>query len=327
LKTKTQSVADSSNISPQERNLSDSPILPLVLLITLGAIAADQLVAPVLHSSSPLWAAAACLLLVWRRDGLRFKREAGEIGFGFSFLRIGLFSVAHLALVSAALAVRGALGPISGTLSFSGWIIAALKLSVLLPTLLLLPLGRWRILARAYAAEGIAGLVVLFTFFPIRVLATVWPWYGQVLGRFVFYFARLLAPGLTYASGFSPTIQGPELDVTILPACSGIDGIELFDYLFAFVALLDWNRLRKGRTLMAYFVGVAAVLLGNALRISSFVIFGNRGFADGVARFHLSAGWLFFSAVFLAYLAAIYRKLLVNPEHIVAKLPHHPHTS
>lgn len=76
------------------------------------------------------------------------------------------------------------------------------------------------------------------------------------------------------------------------------------------VAFVDWNRLRKGRLLLAYFAGIAAMLVGNGLRIVSFVVLGNRGFADAVSRFHLSAGWLFFSAVFLAYLSLTYRWLL-----------------
>jgi exosortase/archaeosortase family protein len=54
------------------------------------------------------------------------------------------------------------------------------------------------------------------------------------------------------------------------------------------------------------------MFLGNALRISALVILGNRGFADVIARFHISAGWIFFSAVFVLYLSLTYRKLLVT---------------
>jgi exosortase/archaeosortase family protein len=190
-------------------------------------------------------------------------------------------------------------------------ITAGLKVSVLLPTLLLLPRERWPIVARTYAAEGIASLIVLFTFFPGRFLAAIWPWYGQVLGSLVFFVSRLFVHGITYAALLSPTIHGPGLDVTILPACSGISGIELFDYLFAFVVLLDWNHLRKGRALLAYFGGVAVMLAGNGLRIVSFVVLGNHGFAEVIARFHLTAGWIFFSMLFLVYLFSIYRNLLV----------------
>ena len=213
--------------------------------------------------------------------------------------------------MSSALLLHATLEQLAGTVSSTGWITAGLKLSVLLPTLLLLPRERWPIVAGTYASEGIAALIVLFTFFPGRILATIWPWYGQVLGRLVFFVSGLFVHGITYSSALTPTIHGSGLDVTILPSCSGISGIELYDYLFAFVALLDWNRLRKGRALLAYFGGIAVMLAGNGLRIVSFVVLGNHGFAEVVARFHLTAGSVFFSVLFLVYLFSIYRSLLV----------------
>ena len=314
-----------TQIPLQEGNLTVPQFSFLGILITLGAIAADQFIAPTLYSSSPLWATAACMALVWRRGGagfgrraassgfgLSFERETGAGSLGFTFVRIALFAGAHTLLVCAARFLNSTVEPIAGTVSFAGWVTAALKLSVFLPTLLLLPLKRWRIIARAYAAEGVAAFVALFTFFPGRILMAVWPWYGAGLGKLVFFAAGLFVPGLTYTSAFTPTIHGGDLDVTILLACSGISGIELFDYLFAFVTFLDWNRLRKGRTLIAYFGGIAAMFIGNALRISFLVILGNHGLAGAVAHFHISAGWIFFSAIFLTYLSLIYRRLLVS---------------
>jgi exosortase/archaeosortase family protein len=301
-----------SRTSLQEGILSNPLLFVLVLLLTLGAIAADQFAAPIIFSSSPLWAVTAGLVLVWRRV-VSFEWQVGTYSLGFTGARIAAFVVAHVALVLFARAFNGTLGPVAGSFSAAGWTIAALKLSVLLPTLLLLPLERWRIFARAYAAEGIGALVVLFTFFPSRVIAAAWPWYGQVLGKVVFSVAWLFVPGLKYTGGLTPTLHGPDLDVSILLACSGISGIELFDWLFAFVAVLDWNRLRKGRTLAAYFVGIAVMFLGNALRIAFLVVLGNRGFVDAVARYHLSAGWIFFSLIFLVFLAVTYRRLLTHP--------------
>ena len=222
-----------------------------------------------------------------------------------------MFAAAHAALLASAILLPGTLEPLIGTTSLTGWIAAALKLSVLLPTLLLLPANRWKALATAYAAEGAAALLVLFTFFPGRILAAIWPWYGRLLGKLVFFSSQLFVHGISYSNALTPTIHGPGLDVTILQACSGISGIELFDYLFAFVALVDWNRLRKGRLLVAYIAGIAFILAGNGMRIVSFVVLGNDGYAELVARFHLTAGWVFFSVLFLVYLSSIYRKLLV----------------
>ncbi len=153
-----------------------------------------------------------------------------------------------------------------------------------------------------YFPEALAALVVLLTYFPSRALEALWPWYGPLLGRFVYTLARIFVPGLAYLGDSNPAFSGPDLDVTIVPECSGINGIELFDYLFGVVAFLDWNRLRKGRALCACGAGLLAMLLGNAIRITSFVVLGNYGFAEIVSRFHTSAGWIFFSVVFLVYL-------------------------
>jgi exosortase/archaeosortase family protein len=305
-------------ISFQGGNLTVPQFSLLALLLTLGAVAGDQFAAPRLYSSSPLWAVGVCMALVWRRGGVGLAHPTAWGSWNYSSVRITLFAAAHVLLVSSARFLPGSFDPVAGAFSKAGWITAALKLSVLLPTLLLLPSARWRILARVYAAESITALVVLFTFFPSRILAAVWPWYGQALGSLVFFCSRLFVHGLTYTSALTPTLHGPDLDVSILIACSGISGIELFDYLFTFVAILDWNRLRKGRALMAYLAGIAVMFLSNALRIATLVVLGNRGFAEAVARFHLSAGWIFFSVVFLAYLSCIYRRILVNPRLISA---------
>jgi exosortase/archaeosortase family protein len=278
----------------------------LALAITLVAMAADQIAAPILYSSSPLWAAAACLVLVWRRGNLPSAAGFAPFECSLSIGRVTAFLALHAAIVILARTLSAAFQSVSGLMSLGGTLVAAGKLCVLAPTSMLFSLTTWRKIGRIYFPEAIAGLVVLLTFFPSRVLQSVWPWYGQGLGRFVYNLARVFVPRLAYLVDLNPTLSGPELDVTIVPECSGINGWELFDYLFGVVAILDWNRLRKGRAFLAYFAGLLAMLLSNAIRITSFVALGNRGFAEGVSRFHISAGWIYFSAVFLVYLSMTY---------------------
>lgn len=284
--------------------------LLLALALTLAAIAADQFAAPILHSTSPLWATAAWLLLVLRRGKLPSVDDGLLIKLPLSPGRLAAFFFAHLGLILVSRAMLSTLQPVAGTTSIGGTLLAAWKLCVLAPTILLLPLSRWKVLLSAFRAEFVAALVVLFTFFPSRALESLWPWYGQVLGRLVFLLAKPLVPGLGFIKDLTPTVTGPDLDVTIITACSGINGLELFDYLFGFVALLDWNRLRKGRVLLAYFSGLLAMLLGNMLRLSIIVVLGNRGYADVVSRLHISAGWIFFCAAFLVYLSLTYSWML-----------------
>ena len=317
--------------APESARFS-SPLLT-TLLLTFAAVVADQFAAPSLRTSTPLWATLGLLLLVWRRGENVPPPPLAVASARLSAGRVLVFAALHLALILAARslltaspaalqaasptalpdALVGAFPGLPGGADQPGWLLAALKLLVLLPAFVLFPLRVWRAFARIYRPEFIAALVVLLTFFPRRVMDALWPWYGQALGRFVYLLAWPLVPSIGYLKALFPTITGPHLDVTIVLACSGFNGVELFDYLFGFVAFCDWNRLRKGRTLIAYLAGTLAMLLGNALRIVSMVVFGNRGFANQVLLFHLSAGWLFFSATFLVYLSLIYRWILVRP--------------
>jgi exosortase/archaeosortase family protein len=282
----------------------------LVLALTLAAIAVDQIAAPVLHSTSPLWATTACLLLVWRRGKIPCTPGDPQFEYSLSMGHLAAFLATHGMLIFLARSLSNTLQATSGTMTIGGTLIAAGKLCTLVPTMLLFPLAGWKKISKIYFPEIAASLVVLLTFFPSRALETIWPWYGQVLGRCVFALARIFVPGLAYVKDSNPTLNGPDLDVTIIPACSGINGLELFDYLFGFVAILDWNRLRKGRALLGYCAGLLAMLLGNTIRITSFVVLGNHGFAESVARFHISAGWIFFSVVFLVYLSLTYSWML-----------------
>lgn len=292
---------------PMSLRFRFSDPLLTVSLLSFAAIVADQIAAPSLHTSTPLWATLTLFLLVWRRGGSSSAPAVPMTNFALNPWRVALFLILHFTLVLAARSILPA-----SSASLPGWLFAALKLLVLLPALVLFPFRIWRTLAFTYESEFTAALTVLLTFFPRRAMDALWPWYGQVLGRVVYFLAWPLAPSLGYVKALYPVITGPSLDVTILLDCSGFNGVELFDYLFGLVVFCDWNRLRKGRTLVAYFAGILAMLIGNALRITSMVVFGNRGFANQVLRFHLSAGSFFFSAAFLVYLAIVYRWLLVR---------------
>jgi exosortase/archaeosortase family protein len=282
----------------------------LAPVLTLVAIAADQFAAPILWNTAPLWATAVCLLLVWRRARSPIILGEGPNDRVLLPRRLAAFVAAHLVIVLVARLLTSVFQPVAGTTTVGGTLIAAWKLFVFAPTFLLFRLSRWRQLIRAYGPEVKAFLVVSFTFISKRALAALWPWYGQALGRLVYLLAGFFVPGLGYEQSLNPVVTGPDEDITIVLACSGITGFELFAYLFGFVAVLDWNLLRKGRALIIYSAGLFTMLVGNVLRIATLVILGNRGFADFASRFHYSAGWIFFSAIFLIYLSLTYSWML-----------------
>lgn len=300
-------------MTPEPRNIAYYRLVFPPLLLTFLFVILDQLAAAALRSTSPLWATFFVLALIWRREGNVLRPDFSAVSGSLSASRVALFALLHIALVLATRAWLPDPRQVMSNITVNAWLLTALKFTVLFPTAALLPLESWRGSFAKYCPEFAAALVVLFTFLPSRLMDALWPWYGQLLGRFVFLLSWPFVHSLGYIKASFPTLTGPALDVTIALACSGFDGIRLYDYLFGVVVLCDWNRLNKRRTLIAYFAGAAAMLLGNALRIVFMVVLGNRGLADVVARFHLSAGWMFFSAVFLVYLALVYRWMLMRP--------------
>ena len=285
----------------------------LVLVLTLTAIIADQFAAPILLTTSPLWATFAFLLLVWRRGELPLSGGNATLERSFSLWRLGTFVAMHVALVLLSRSFASAAEPFAGTPTLKGTLVGLCKLAVLIPTVVLFSLPCWKQLLRAYSSEAKAALLVLTMNVPGRVLEAFWPWYGRVLGWFVYLLARSFVPGLTYEIGWEPTIVGPFQDISLVPLCSGISAFELLGYIFGLVIVLDWNCLLKGRALLVYFGCLFFMLVSTPFRIASLVVLGNRGYADFVPRIHVLEGSTFFCIIFLVYLSLTYKSMTVRP--------------
>jgi exosortase/archaeosortase family protein len=279
----------------------------LVLVLTLIAIAADQFAAPILLTTSPLWATSAFLLLVWRRGELPLSGSNATVERPFSRWRLGTFVAMHVALVLLSRSFASTAAPFAGTPTLRGTLVGLCRLAVLIPTVVLFSFPFWKQLLRAYRSEATTALLVLTLNVPGRILEAIWPWYGRMFGWFVYLLARSFLPGLAYELGPEPTISGPFQDTCIVFACSGISAFELLGCIFGLVIVLDWNYLRKGRALLIYLGCLFFMLLSNAVRIATLVVLGNRGFADFVAPIHASAGAIFFCSVFLVYLSLTYK--------------------
>jgi exosortase/archaeosortase family protein len=280
----------------------------LVTAITFLFLSFDYIFAPALRNTTPLVVSAFLLCLLVRR--LSFDTaEVGDTSHLASW-RLIAFLVLHLSIVGGAQVLGQPTSETPDYTSSTAVVAAACKFVVFLPSVVLLSRSGWRRFGRVYRAECVAAAVALVTFFPYRAFATAWPVYSQVLGHFVHAVAACFVPGLGYRAGAAPTLTGPGLDVEIASACSGLDGVRLFELLFALVVVLDWDRLQRWRALVGYVVGLASMLFANALRIALMVVLGNRVSADLVVRYHLNAGWIFFTSVFLLYLLVTYRWFL-----------------
>src|SRR6266436_5633473 len=158
-------------------------------------------------------------MLVWRRGELPLSGSDGALDRSFFMWRIGTFVVMHVALVLLSCSFAGTAEPFAGTPTLRGTLVGLYRLAVLIPTVVLFSFPYWKQLLRAYSSEAKAALLVLSMNVPGRVLESLWPWYGRLLGWSVYLLARSLAPGLTYEIGPESTIRGPFQDTIIGPGC------------------------------------------------------------------------------------------------------------
>jgi exosortase/archaeosortase family protein len=273
--------------------------------VSLLLISLDFALTPALRNTTPLVATALLACLLARRLSVLPPNRTGR---PISIGRVAVFLALHVSLIAVARSL-GTAG--SGyDASMRGGLLAAGKMLVLLPSAILLPRETWKRLTREFRPELVAVGVAFLTYYPFRIFLTTWPVYSKLLAHLVKSLAAVFVSGLGYRAGANPTITGHALDVTIIFYCSGIDGVRLFQILFGFLLVLDWDRLRRWRTLAGYAAGLATFLLANAIRITSMVVIGNRISADLVVRYHLQAGWIYTTCVFLLYLLVAYRWLI-----------------
>jgi exosortase/archaeosortase family protein len=280
----------------------------LVTTVTFLSLGFEYAFAPALRNTTPVVVSAFLLCLLLRRVSFDSVEASGSSR--LALWRFICFLFLHLTIAGATRVFGGAHPETPDYTSSIAMVKAGCKFIVFLPSAVLLSRSDWQRFGRIYRAECIAAVVALLTFFPNRIVATVWPVYSQVLGHFVHALAGFFVPGLGYQAGAAPTLTGPVLDVEIVFGCSGLDGILLFESLFALLLIMDWDRVQRQRALVGYFVGMASMLLANALRITLMVLLGNRVSAALVVRYHLNAGWIYFTSVFLFYLFVTHRWLL-----------------
>jgi len=276
----------------------------VALLLAFSTICLDYAIAPVLNTVTPALACLLFLLLLWRRNRNPIISDQSAESHGVTLPRVLLFLLLHAAIV--VLAWKAGRTTLESSLAFGfPQSVAAAKYLVLFPAVVLMPWKQWRRAARIYPAEFLASAIALLTVDPYRVLATAWPWYCQGLGHSAYTLARPFITGLAYIPLPTPTLAGPNLDVRILFACSGLEAIKLFQIVFAVMLVLDWTQLNKRRALFAYFAGMAAMLLANVVRIALLAITGNLAPRLTIQN-HLTLGWIFFACVAAGMIIPLY---------------------
>lgn len=281
------------------------------LLLCVAAILLDYLISPALYNGSTLWASAALLLLIFRRGQAAIPTSAEFTPTKFSMARLTLFLALHAVVIAIGRNAGSLLASAAASDGFTAALLAAAKLLILLPVIVLFSRTDWRVLLRKYRFEVLAAAVVLCTFFPYRLFHTVWPQYSQVIASLAYHGAKPFVADLALVKLPIPTIFGPKIALEIVFWCSGYSALALFDTLIALIAVLDWNELNPRRLLVVYICGAMAVLLANVVRIWALIMAGNLIAPQyAMGRFHVNAGWVFFAAIYLAILSVSYRWML-----------------
>lgn len=104
-----------------------------------------------------------------------------------------------------------------------------------------------------------------------------------------------------------------DFHVLIAPQCSGYEGIGLLGVYMIGYAALTRDRLRFPHALLLVPIGIAAVWVGNAVRITLLILIGTHisaGFS--FEAFHSNLGWIFFCAIALCLTYAAERATWFN---------------
>ena len=241
------------------------------IALSITAIVVDVLFVPAMYSFRPLFAlgAFAVLVLVSNRS-----REDGWVIPGLSASRLALFACFHLLLVLVANHFANDLSSVSHSYSLTDSIISAARILVVLPTLSFFRRDPDSIAVSL--REVVATAIVLLAFFPDRYFQVIWPWYSRILTAGAALVCSVFVPSTHLVNGLGvQTIVGPSVDMVVDFACSGITGINLFHLLFGIVTIIEWNRLRKSRALISFFIGGLAYMAANFLRLNLLFLIGN----------------------------------------------------
>ncbi len=179
----------------------------------------------------------------------------------------------------------------------AAWALMGL-LAVVLAAVGFLKFRTWR---QVWAATGSLWVVALSTAliasFLTQPARALWEPTTRLTFTLVKFMSSWILPGVTTDLEHA-TIRAPHFSVIIAPECSGLEGAALI-LLFAIAWLwLFRQECRFPWALALPPLGVIALFLLNAVRLTALVLIGNAGAKQIAAGgFHSQAGWISFNAV------------------------------
>lgn len=283
-----------------------------ILALLLGS---EVLIASLIFDGEQLPHGSHGLLWVLRNWGAwahRWALAAAVLFAGFAFLKKQIVPAAFLSRVirpgwllahAASLTVFGSLtasiyfGHAGSNLIVATWVVCSLAV-VVTAGYTVLPPTAWREwLQRTgslwlFAATG-SGLACWLG----SLVRHLWEPVTPTTFAIVKFLLSLLVNQLVVQPQFM-RVGSSNLTVVVTPECSGIEGIGLFLIFGALWLMLFRDELRFPHALLLVPVGIAALCLLNAVRITVLVLIGDAGWKDIAIRgFHSQAGWIAFNCV------------------------------
>ena len=141
------------------------------------------------------------------------------------------------------------------------------------------------------------------------------------LGRATLWLVHLLLTTISGEVVYRPSeavVGIRDFSVWIAPACSGYEGIGLVLVYLGLYLWFDRRKLLFPRAFLLFPLGVAAIWLANAIRLTALVAVGAYVSPAVAARgFHIQAGWLAFNAVALSLVVLARRTQFLRRESAI----------
>lgn len=272
------------------------------LALGMAGIATHYWLVPVSYSWKPLLPLVLLALLTVARS--RAPRALPSPG-PLSFWTLSAFVFLHAVLLAAAFHFAPLIAGTQHTQGLWPSIVAIGKLFLLLPTFVLFA-GSRKFL-QEMSAELAAVAIALFTFDPERFFTLVWPYYSTVVGHVITFVARPFVPGTHLTSATEGAlVVGPNVDMLLGVSCSGIKSIVLFQVVFTFILIAEWNHINRSGALFFYSIACAALLLANTIRLT--VVYLTLNLTDNA----INLSWPLFLLTFLV-LSWFARERLAGP--------------
>lgn len=267
---------------------------------------------------SALWVIVACFLLLtphYKTILVEFENRTRNFLWP-AWLTLQLLSFGAFATVTA-LIFEKPVDPSHLTKTwFSIWFGLALA-TLVLWFLSLAPSSFWLYLGKKKRTELLFGILLGFTAWMVTGMLARYEgplaqnelWLilsGLTLGV-VYYLLSFVYSRLIYQPELF-VIGTPSFPVEITSGCSGIEGVSLIVLFLTIYLCLFRKDLRFPQILWLFPLGILAVWIANALRITLLIVIGS-SFSPDVAMqgFHAQAGWIAFILIALAAITLSHR--------------------